>query len=67
LIGEDRPMIEKAIQGTTTLLHAETLEEAVAFVSKIRKPMMWCYYHLHVQVLICLVVIQSADIALLHV
>ncbi|CAM9091994.1 UDP-N-acetylmuramoyl-L-alanine--D-glutamate ligase [Acinetobacter bereziniae] len=30
LIGEDRPMIEKAIQGTTELLHAETLQEAVA-------------------------------------
>lgn len=30
LIGEDRPVIEKAIQGTTELLHAETLQEAVA-------------------------------------
>ena len=29
LIGEDRPTIETAIQGTTTLLHAETLEQAV--------------------------------------
>lgn len=29
LIGEDAPNIEKAIQGTTALLHAETLEEAV--------------------------------------
>ncbi|WP_111859080.1 UDP-N-acetylmuramoyl-L-alanine--D-glutamate ligase [Acinetobacter sp. CFCC 10889] len=29
LIGEDRPIIEKAIQGTTTLLHAESLQEAV--------------------------------------
>lgn len=30
LIGEDRPVIEKAIQGTTEQLHAETLQEAVA-------------------------------------
>ena len=30
LIGEDRPVIEKAIEGTTTLLHAESLQEAVA-------------------------------------
>lgn len=30
LIGEDRPIIEKAIEGTTTLLHAESLSEAVA-------------------------------------
>ena len=29
LIGEDRPVIEKAITGTTTLLHAESLQEAV--------------------------------------
>ena len=29
LIGEDRATIEKAIEGTTTLLHAETLQEAV--------------------------------------
>ncbi|SPL69768.1 UDP-N-acetylmuramoyl-L-alanine--D-glutamate ligase [Acinetobacter stercoris] len=29
LIGEDRPIIENAIQGTTTLLHAESLKEAV--------------------------------------
>ena len=29
LIGEDRPIIEKAIQGTTTLIHAETLQQAV--------------------------------------
>ena len=29
LIGEDRPIIEKAIGGTTTLLHAESLQEAV--------------------------------------
>lgn len=29
LIGEDRPIIEKAIEGTTTLLHAESLQEAV--------------------------------------
>lgn len=29
LIGEDRPIIEAAIQGTTTLLHAESLQEAV--------------------------------------
>lgn len=29
LIGEDRPVIEKAIEGTTELLHAETLQEAV--------------------------------------
>ncbi|MDR0236505.1 UDP-N-acetylmuramoyl-L-alanine--D-glutamate ligase [Acinetobacter sp.] len=30
LIGEDRPVIEKAIEGTTVILHAETLQEAVA-------------------------------------
>ena len=30
LIGEDCPTIEKAIEGTTTLLHAESLQEAVA-------------------------------------
>ena len=30
LIGEDRPIIEKAIEGTTTLLHADSLQEAVA-------------------------------------
>ncbi len=29
LIGEDRPMIEAAIEGTTQLIHAETLEQAV--------------------------------------
>ncbi|WP_298142239.1 UDP-N-acetylmuramoyl-L-alanine--D-glutamate ligase [uncultured Acinetobacter sp.] len=29
LIGEDQTMIENAIQGTTTLLHAQTLEQAV--------------------------------------
>ena len=29
LIGEDRPIIEKAIAGTTALLHAATLKEAV--------------------------------------
>ena len=29
LIGEDRPMIEKAIEGTTELLHAESLQQAV--------------------------------------
>lgn len=34
LIGEDRPVIEKAIQGTTELLHAETLQEAVALCQK---------------------------------
>ncbi len=31
LIGEDRPIIEAAIEGTTTLLHAESLKEAVEF------------------------------------
>lgn len=30
LIGEYRPVIEKAIEGTTVILHAETLQEAVA-------------------------------------
>jgi UDP-N-acetylmuramoylalanine--D-glutamate ligase len=30
LIGEDAALIEKAVAGTTTLLHAETLEQAVA-------------------------------------
>ncbi len=29
LIGEDRPIIEKAIEGTTTLIHAESLKQAV--------------------------------------
>ncbi len=29
LIGEDHPMIEAAIEGTTTLLHAESLKQAV--------------------------------------
>ena len=29
LIGEDQSMIETAIQGTTTLIHADTLEQAV--------------------------------------
>ena len=29
LIGEDRPVIEKAIEGTTTLLYAESLQAAV--------------------------------------
>ncbi len=29
LIGEDRPIIEKAIAGTTELVHAESLQEAV--------------------------------------
>ena len=29
LIGEDRPVIEQAIAGTTTLIHAESLKEAV--------------------------------------
>ena len=29
LIGEDAPVIEQAIQGTTTILHATSLEEAV--------------------------------------
>lgn len=29
LIGEDRPIIEAAIDGTTKLIHAETLEQAV--------------------------------------
>ncbi|NHB59184.1 UDP-N-acetylmuramoyl-L-alanine--D-glutamate ligase [Acinetobacter sp. 194] len=29
LIGEDRPVIEQAIEGTTQLIHAETLKQAV--------------------------------------
>lgn len=29
LIGEDRPIIEKAIEGTTTLINAESLKQAV--------------------------------------
>ncbi|RKG33503.1 UDP-N-acetylmuramoyl-L-alanine--D-glutamate ligase [Acinetobacter tianfuensis] len=29
LIGEDRPIIEKAVEGTAPLLHAETLQQAV--------------------------------------
>ena len=29
LIGEDRPIIEKAIEGTTQIIHAETLKQAV--------------------------------------
>lgn len=31
LIGEDRPVIEAAIEGTTQLIHAETLQQAVDF------------------------------------
>ena len=38
LIGEDRPVIEKAIEGTTTLLHAESLAEAVALCQKNTQP-----------------------------
>jgi UDP-N-acetylmuramoylalanine--D-glutamate ligase len=34
LIGEDRSIIETAIQGTTELLHAETLKEAVELCQK---------------------------------
>ena len=38
LIGEDCPVIEKAIEGTTTLLHAESLAEAVALCQKNTQP-----------------------------
>lgn len=38
LIGEDRPVIEKAIEGTTTLLHAESLAEAVALCQQRTQP-----------------------------
>ena len=38
LIGEDRPVIEKAIEGTTTLLHAESLAEAVALCQQNTQP-----------------------------
>ena len=38
LIGEDRPVIEKAIEGTTTLLHAESLAEAVALCQQNTHP-----------------------------
>ena len=38
LIGEDRPVIEKAIEGTPTLLHAESLAEAVALCQKNTQP-----------------------------
>ncbi|RKG40508.1 UDP-N-acetylmuramoyl-L-alanine--D-glutamate ligase [Acinetobacter rongchengensis] len=34
LMGEDRPIIEKAITGTTTLLHAESLQEAVTLAQQ---------------------------------
>ena len=34
LIGEDQPIIEKALQGTTTLLHAESLKHAVELCQK---------------------------------
>ncbi|MDY6456665.1 UDP-N-acetylmuramoyl-L-alanine--D-glutamate ligase [Acinetobacter faecalis] len=34
LIGEDAPIIEQAIQGTTTLLHAQTFKEAVELCKK---------------------------------
>ncbi len=34
LIGEDAPIIEQAIQGTTTLLHAQTFKEAVELCQK---------------------------------
>lgn len=38
LLGVDRPIIEKAIEGTTTLLHAETLEQAVELCQKNTQP-----------------------------
>lgn len=38
LIGEDSPIIETAIQGTTTLLHAESLEQAVAMCQQNTQP-----------------------------
>ena len=38
LIGEDCPVIEKAIEGTTTLLHAESLAEAVALCQQNTQP-----------------------------
>ena len=38
LIGEDRPVIVKAIEGTTTLLHAESLAEAVALCQQNTQP-----------------------------
>lgn len=34
LMGEDRPIIEKAITGTTTLLYAESLQEAVTLAQQ---------------------------------
>ncbi|WP_347453459.1 UDP-N-acetylmuramoyl-L-alanine--D-glutamate ligase [Acinetobacter thermotolerans] len=38
LLGVDRPIIEKAIEGTTTLLHAKTLEQAVELCQKNTQP-----------------------------
>lgn len=38
LIGEDRSIIEKAIEGTTTLLHAASLQEAVALCQQNTQP-----------------------------
>ncbi len=64
LIGEDAALIEQAVAGTTTLLHAETLSRRLHFAKPIPKPMMSCYCHLHVQVLICSVVTHSAGISL---
>jgi UDP-N-acetylmuramoylalanine--D-glutamate ligase len=41
LIGEDAPVIEQAIQGTTVILHAATLKEAVELVNVKHKLKMW--------------------------
>ncbi|WP_163122163.1 UDP-N-acetylmuramoyl-L-alanine--D-glutamate ligase [Acinetobacter portensis] len=38
LIGEDAPLIEKAITGTTTLLHAKTFKEAVELCQQNTQP-----------------------------
>lgn len=38
LIGEDRAIIEKAIQGTTRLLHADSLEQAVLLCQQNTQP-----------------------------
>ena len=38
LIGVDRPIIEAAIEGTTTLVHAESLQEAVEICQSNTQP-----------------------------
>lgn len=66
LIGIDRPIIEAAIEGTTTLVHAESLQEAVEICQGIPSHMMSCYCLRHVQVLICSQAILSVVVSSLR-